>query len=88
MLSAFRSRDAVLRQIEKLERYHRATEDGCICGKGNCETLNVIDADWINDRIAMMHKLNETADDPRFRLPRPDRARAAPWATCAPSGPT
>lgn len=60
MLSAFRSRDAVLRQIEKLERYHRPTEDGCICGKGNCETLTVIDADWINDRIATMHRLNKT----------------------------
>jgi hypothetical protein len=54
MKAAFRSRDAVLRQFERLSRHHRAIEHGCICGKRNCETLAVIDADWINDRIALM----------------------------------
>lgn len=54
MHAAFRARDAVLRQFEALTRYHRATEHGCICGKRNCETLAVVDADWINDRIAAM----------------------------------
>lgn len=56
MQAAFRSRDAVLRQFERLARYHGATEHGCICGKRNCETLAVVDADWINDRIAVMHR--------------------------------
>jgi hypothetical protein len=54
MKAAFRSRDAVLRQFERLTRHHRAIENGCICGKRNCETLAVVDADWINDRIALM----------------------------------
>jgi|KBSSwiStaDraftv2_1062776.scaffolds.fasta_scaffold25197_2 hypothetical protein len=54
MRAAFWSRDAVLRQFERLARFHRATEFGCICGKRNCETLAVVDADWINDRIAAM----------------------------------
>jgi hypothetical protein len=54
MKAAFRARDAVLRQFERLARYHRATDDGCICGKRNCETLAVVDADWINDRIAAL----------------------------------
>jgi hypothetical protein len=54
MQAAFRARDAVLRQFERLARYHRATDHGCICGKHNCETLAVVDADWINDRIAAM----------------------------------
>lgn len=54
MEAAFRSRDAVLRQFERLTRHHRAMEHGCICGKRNCETLAVVDADWINDRIAAM----------------------------------
>jgi hypothetical protein len=54
MRAAFVARDAVLRQFERLTRYHRATEHGCICGKHNCETLAVVDADWINDRIAAM----------------------------------
>jgi hypothetical protein len=54
MRAAFRSRDAVLRQFERLARHHRAIEGGCICGKRNCETLAVVDADWINDRIALM----------------------------------
>ena len=54
MKAAFRSRDAVLRQFERLTRHHRAIEHGCICGKRSCETLAVVDADWINDRIALM----------------------------------
>jgi hypothetical protein len=54
MKAAFRSRDAVLRQFEQLARHHRAMEHGCVCGKRNCETLAVVDADWINDRIALM----------------------------------
>lgn len=58
MKAAFRARDAVLRQFEKLERHHGATPHGCICGKRNCETLAIVDADWINDRIAAMHRHN------------------------------
>jgi hypothetical protein len=56
MKSAFRLRDAVLRQFEKLERHHGATPNGCICGKRNCETLAIVDVDWMNDRIAAMHR--------------------------------
>jgi hypothetical protein len=55
MLAAFKSRDNIVRQFEKLSRYHHATDHGCICGKRNCETLNIVDADWINDHIARMH---------------------------------
>jgi hypothetical protein len=54
MKAASLARDAVLRQFQRLTRVHRATEHGCICGKRNCETLAVVDADWINDRIAAM----------------------------------
>jgi hypothetical protein len=57
MQAAARSRDHVLAQFARLARHHRATEHGCICGKRNCETLTVIDADWINDRIAAMYRL-------------------------------
>ncbi len=57
MLAACRSRDNVLKQFERLARYHRATEHGCICGKRNCETLAVVDTGWINDRIAAMLRL-------------------------------
>lgn len=56
MLAAFKSRDNILQQFEKLSRYHRATDYGCICGKGNCETLRIIDADWIVDHIVRMHE--------------------------------
>ncbi len=56
MLAAFRSRDSILRQFEKLERYHRETGHGCICGKRNCEILAIVDADWINDHIRRMHE--------------------------------
>ena len=59
MQSAFRSRDAVLRQFDRLARYHRATDDGCICGKRNCETLAVVDTDWINDRIAALFRQDQ-----------------------------
>jgi hypothetical protein len=59
MRAACRSRDAVLEQFERLERHHRATEHGCICGNRNCETLAIVDTDWINDRIAVMHRLNQ-----------------------------
>lgn len=60
MRAAFRARDAVLKQFEKLEHYHGATPHGCICGKRNCETLAIVDADWINDRIAAMHRHNRS----------------------------
>jgi hypothetical protein len=60
MKAACRARDAVLEQFARLERHHRPFEDGCICGKRNCETLAIVDADWINDRIAAMYRLNQT----------------------------
>lgn len=56
MLAAFRSRDNILKQFEKLSFYHRATDHGCICRQPNCKTLAIIDADWINDHIARMHE--------------------------------
>lgn len=56
MLAAFRARDHVLTQFERLARYHRAADHGCICGKRNCETLAVVDTGWINDRIAAMYR--------------------------------
>jgi hypothetical protein len=43
MKAAYRSRDSVLEQFDRLARYHRATDYGCICGKRNCETLSIID---------------------------------------------
>lgn len=56
LAAAYRSRDAVLGQIENLARFHSATTHGCLCGKRSRETLAVIDADWINDRIVAMHR--------------------------------
>ena len=56
MLAAFRSRDRILEQFDKLGRYHRATGDGCLCGERNCAELSIIDADWISDRIAGMYR--------------------------------
>ena len=55
MHAAYRSCDRLLEQFEKLSRYHRATDHGCICGKPNCGELDIIGADWINDRISKMH---------------------------------
>jgi hypothetical protein len=52
LLAAFSARDRILEQFEKLRRYHRPTDHGCICGERNCKELSIIDADWINDRIA------------------------------------
>jgi hypothetical protein len=52
MLAAFSSRDRILEQFDRLRRYHRPTEHGCICGERNCKELSIIEADWINDRIA------------------------------------
>jgi len=60
MKAACMARDYVLREFEKLARYHRGTDFGCICGKRNCETLAIVDVDWINDRIATMHRLDQT----------------------------
>jgi hypothetical protein len=56
MHAAFRSRDRILEQFDKLSRYHGWTDHGCICGKRKCETLAIIDADWINDHIDRMHR--------------------------------
>lgn len=56
MKAAYRSRDSVLRQFEKLSRYHHATSHGCICGVPNCKILPIVDSDWVNDQIARMHE--------------------------------
>jgi hypothetical protein len=61
MIAAFRSRDNVLRQFEKLSRFHRATDHGCICGRHNCEELAIIDPDWINDHISRMTERDRLA---------------------------
>jgi hypothetical protein len=59
MKSALRSREGILRQFEKIANYHQATDHGCICGKRNCETLSIIDADWVNDHIGRMHRRDQ-----------------------------
>ena len=61
MIAAFRSRDNVLRQFEKLSRFHRATDHGCICGRHNCEELAIIYPDWINDHISRMTERDRLA---------------------------
>lgn len=55
MRAAYRSRDNVLRQFEKLSQHHRATEHGCTCRQPRCKTLAIVSADWINEQIARMH---------------------------------
>lgn len=60
MHAAFRSRDNILKQFERLSRFHRADDHGCICGKRNCETLSIIDADWIYNHIDRMNRRDET----------------------------
>ncbi|MBV8861416.1 MAG: hypothetical protein JO259_06110 [Mycobacterium sp.] len=56
LLAALSSRDRVLKQFDKLGRYHRATDDGCLCGERNCAQLAIIDADWITNRIGSMYQ--------------------------------
>jgi hypothetical protein len=56
MLAAYRSRDDILRQFEKLSRHHRATDKGCICGQRDCRDLEIIGADWI---IGYIDRMNE-----------------------------
>ena len=56
MKHAYRSRDRVLEQFERLSRYHRYTDHGCTCGNRKCETLKIISGDSITDQIARMHK--------------------------------
>lgn len=56
MKAAFRSRDNVLQQLEKIRRLHGETGKGCICGKRNCEVARIVDADWITDHIDRMHQ--------------------------------
>lgn len=58
MHAAYRSRDNVLRRIERLGRYHREADHGCICGQRKCKTLEIISDDWINNTIARMHSRN------------------------------
>jgi hypothetical protein len=60
MLAALRSRDSLIKQFEQLRRYHRTTGDGCLCGKPKCETLRIVDGDYITERIAAMHKREKT----------------------------
>jgi hypothetical protein len=60
MKAAYRQRDSVLLEFEKLGRYHRETGQGCICGRRRCETLAIVDSDSINERIAAMHRHDRT----------------------------
>jgi len=54
MLAAFRARDSVLAQFERLSDFHHATRRGCSCGDEDCPELEVIGTDWINDLISRM----------------------------------
>lgn len=56
MKAAFRSRDNVLQQLEKIRRWHGETGHGCKCGKRNCEVARIVDADWITEHIDRMHQ--------------------------------
>jgi hypothetical protein len=56
MLAAFRSRESVLRQFERLSNFHHETPRGCSCGDEDCPELAIIGADWINDLISRMDR--------------------------------
>jgi hypothetical protein len=56
MLAAFRSRESVLRQFDRLTDFHHATPHGCSCGEEDCAELDVIGADWITDLISRMNR--------------------------------
>lgn len=59
MKAAYRSRDSVLTEMERLGQLHRATDDGCSCGKKRkCETQDIVHADWVTELIARMHRHN------------------------------
>jgi hypothetical protein len=66
MLAAFRSRDAVLREFEELGSYHQSTGHGCICGKRNCETLAIIDSDYLGGHIDRMNRRDEVCSGKRI----------------------
>jgi hypothetical protein len=59
MLAAFKSRDAVLREFERLGRYHQPNGRGCICGNRNCETLAIIDSNYIYNHLDRMNRRND-----------------------------
>ncbi len=54
MLAAFKSRDSVLKQFERLSNFHHETLRGCSCGVENCPELAIIGADWITDLTSRM----------------------------------
>jgi hypothetical protein len=55
MRAAYKSRDSVLAQFDRLSDFHRQTRrGGCSCGVENCPELAVIGADWIVDLISRM----------------------------------
>lgn len=56
MLAAFRSRESVLRQFDRLTDFHHAIPHGCSCGEEDCAELDVIGADWITDLISRMNR--------------------------------
>ena len=56
MLSALKSCDSVLKQFERLSRFHHETPPRCSCGKRDCVELLIIDAEWMNDLIPRMNR--------------------------------
>ena len=62
MKAALRSRESVLREFDKLGQFHHTfpKAKGCSCGKVDCETLPIIEADWIKQLIENMHERGVT----------------------------
>jgi hypothetical protein len=60
MVAALKSRDDVVKAFEKLRRYHQSTGRGCVCGNRNCETLAVIDSNYVYDHIERMIRREES----------------------------
>ena len=56
MKAALKSRESVLRAFERVGVYHQRTTHGCSCGDPDCETLPIVEDDWINQLIRNMHK--------------------------------
>jgi hypothetical protein len=56
MKSALKSRTSVLREFDKLSRYHHTTDHGCSCGVVDCETRAIVEADWIQQLIRNVHE--------------------------------
>jgi hypothetical protein len=61
--SAYQSRDAATEVLAKIADLHVPTGRGCSCLRRDCETMPIVNRNWVRDRIRDLRAREGQLDD-------------------------